>query len=129
MAFIINPGSGAVPIAGEGWTNTAAEAEREAKRWLERIHAEGMTDVVIEDQVGDLGDGRWRFYFRHTVTGKVVPLDTPGIDDWDAFMKERVFGARIYWNGSSGSNPELEHWAVDGFEPVRTFRPALKEAA
>jgi len=122
--LIINPGSGAVQASGEGWTNSYAGARAEAGKWLEGMHAEGMTDVTLLDgaSAGEgVNAGRWRFRFRHEVTGAVVTLETPGIDDWDAYGREFIFLPRIYWNGSSSGDPKLEDFAAPGFRAVRTF--------
>lgn len=121
MTMIINPGSGEVPESGEGWTNTYTEARREAQRWLVRMHKQGLTDVLIVKPDGVCKEGRWRFGFQHTVTGVVVWLETPGIDDLKAYRKERIWDPRVYWKGSSCSDPELEDWAAEGFVPLRTF--------
>jgi len=125
MAVIINPGSGAVASAGEGWTNTEAGAVAQAVEWLDRIHAEGMTDVSLSGPEPD-GEGRWRFGFIHDVTGVAVELSTHGIDDFDAYMKGRIFHPRVYWRGDSGAEPALEDWAAPGFVAVRTFRPSTE---
>ena len=120
MTVIINPGS-RIGEPGTGWTNTEATARAEAERWLTRMHADGMTDVELAD--GATGrEGRWVFSFRHAVTGTVVKLETHGIDDVRAYEKDHIFAPRIYWNGSSTSEPELEHFAAPGFVAVRTFR-------
>ena len=119
MALIINPGSH-IGEPGTGWTNTEATARAEAERWLAGIHADGMTDVELLDGATER-EGRWVFTFRHQVTGTTVTLETHGIDDMAAYEKERIFSPRIYWNGSSTSNPELEHFAAPGFRAVRTF--------
>lgn len=130
MVLIINPGSGAVPLAGEGWTNTYGVALEEAERWLGRMREDGIEDVTLDVRDQTEREGRWTFGFRHSVTGVVVDLVTHGIDDMKAYEADgHIFGARVYWHGSSSSNPELEDWSADGFVAVRTFRPALKEAA
>lgn len=121
--MIVNPGSGPVHESGEGWTNTYDEARREAARWLERMHAHGLRDVVPVKPDGVCEEGRWRFGFLHAVTGVVVYLETPGIDDYDAYRKERIWDPRVYWNKSSCSDPQLEDWAAPGFEALRTFVP------
>lgn len=123
---IINPGSGGVAAQGDGWANTAEGAQREAQEWLERIHAEGMTDVELLPEVTESG-GRWTFSFRHQITGTVVTLETHGIDNLDAYRKEHIFapfGPRVYWRGDSSAEPKLEDFAAQGFVAVRTFRPA-----
>jgi len=119
MTLIINPGS-RIGEPGNGWTNTAETAQAEAERWLAGIHADGMTDVELLDGSTER-EGRWVFTFRHAVTGTAVTLETHGIDDTGAYQQDHVFPPRIYWNGSSTSNPELEHFAAPGFRAVRTF--------
>jgi hypothetical protein len=123
MAAIVNPGSDPVG-SGEGWTNTYDEALAEARRWLASMHAEGMTDVSLDVCDGEERDGRWRFGFRHAVTGVTVWLETPGVDDVDAYQKGRIFPPRVYWNGSSSDTPKLEDWEAPGFVAVRTYKAA-----
>jgi hypothetical protein len=120
MTVLINPGSH-IGEPGNGWTNTEATARAEAERWLARIHADGMTDVELLDGATER-EGRWEFGFRHKVTGTCVKLETHGIDNMAAYERERIFTPRVYWNGSSTSNPELEHFAAPGFVAVYTFR-------
>lgn len=121
-SLIINPGA-RIGQPGNGWTNTLAKARAEAGEWLSRMHAEGMTDVVLLGDAEDTGDGRWRFTFRHAVTGTAVHLDTHGIDDLDAYRRQHLFDPRVYWNGSSTAEPRLEDFAAPGFVLVRTFAP------
>jgi hypothetical protein len=125
VTLIVNAGS-RVASSGGGWTNTYQAARAEAERWLERMHAEGMTDVVLLDDAEEAG-GCWRFTYRHTVTGVSVRLETPGIDDLAAYQKEHIFPPRIYWNGSSSGNPQLDDFAAPGFAPVRTFRQESRQ--
>lgn len=124
MSLIINPGSGAVPAAGNGWTNTYDRALAEAKRWLERMHDDGLTDVVLEEPgiAGD--DGRWSFRFRHSVTGTACVLRTHGVDNAQAYKDDGyIFGLpRQYWCGSSSADPKLADWQTDGWLPHLTFR-------
>jgi|HubBroStandDraft_3_1064219.scaffolds.fasta_scaffold1163246_2 hypothetical protein len=118
--LIINPGS-RIGGPGGGWTNTFEEARAEAGRWLARMHADGMTDVALLDDPAER-DGRWVFSFRHAVTGTTVQLETHGIDNMAAYEQQHTFAPKVYWNGSSVSQPELEHFAAPGFAAVRTFR-------
>jgi hypothetical protein len=87
------------------------------------MHADGLTGVTLLDGGEDRGDGRWEFSFRHEVTGVSVCLETHGIDNLDAYQRQHLFTPRIYWNGSSCANTELEDFAAPGFTPVRTFAP------
>lgn len=126
MTLFINPGSGPIADSGEGgWTNTVEHARLAAHRWLRILRREGFHDVEIVGE-RDAGDGRWVFRFRHAITGVTVDLDTHGIDDMDAYLKERIFSPRTYWNGGSSSDPCLEDWAAPGFEPVQTWRPVAR---
>lgn len=120
--FIINPGSRITTNSGTGWTNTYDTAVREAERWLKRLREDHIADVdlVLPGAAGD--PGRWVFGFRHTVTGVTVNLETPGIDDWRAYEKERIFSPKVYWNGSSCSDPKVEDWSAPGFTAVKTFK-------
>lgn len=129
MVLMVNPGS-KVRESGKGWTNTVELARREALEWLSRIHADGMTDVELLDGETQ-SDGRWVFTFRHKITGTEVKLETHGVDDLKAYMKENLAFPRVYWNGSSSADPEIQHFAAPGFVPHLTFVPAtqiLKDA-
>lgn len=120
MTILINPGS-RIGGPGAGWTNTRETARATAERWLARMHAEGMTDVELLDG-SEERDGRWLFTFRHVITGATVTLETHGIDDVGAYEKQHLFAPRVYWDGSSCANPELENFAIPGFVAVRTFK-------
>lgn len=128
MTLIINPGS-RIGETQQGWTNTEEKARAEAAKWLSNMHAEGMTDVELLDGCTDDGEGRWRFAFRHKVTGALVYLDTHGIDDMDAYLARCIFPPRVYWNGSSSSDPKLDDFAAPGFVPVKTFKASEQEPA
>lgn len=119
MTVIINAGS---RIGGEpqGWTNTVEGARRRAGEWLDRMRAVGFVDVEMTDTVEEV-DGRWVFVFRHTVTGVEVKLETHGIDDLDAYMRQYIFDPRVYWNGSSSAEPQLDDFAAPGFSKTMTF--------
>lgn len=88
-----------------------------------------MTDVELLDHSVDDGEGRWRFTFRHRVTGVLVYLDTHGIDQVDAYERQHVFPPRVYWNGSSTGEPKLDDFVAPGFDPVKTFRPTAEATA
>lgn len=122
--LIINPGSGGIEPGCDGWTNTAEGAHKEAARWLANMHGAGMRDVELLPQ-WRYRDGRWVFRFRHAVTRVVVELETHGIDDLDAYRRDHFY-PRVYWNGSSTGDPELEDFAAEGFEPVRTWRHVVR---
>lgn len=119
MTVIINPGS-RVGAPGEGWTNTGATARAAAEQWLARMHADGMTDVELLDGAEET-EGRWRFTFRHTVSGTEVTLETHGIDAIGAYEQDHIFTPRVYWRESSTAEPRLEDFAAPGFRLVRTF--------
>lgn len=122
MSLIINPGSRIG--AGAAWTNTYEQARKSAEDLLVHLAREGHIDVTLLDEF-EVNEGRWVFSFRHNVTGKVVEFETHGIDDLDAYEKAHIFSPRVYWNGSSCSSPKLDDWDAEGFEPVKTFRPAV----
>lgn len=125
--MIVNPGSRMAGNAGKGWTNTYEKAREVAERWLAQMHADGLTDIVLLDGAEEY-EGRWRFTFRHTVTGVEQVLETHGIDNLDAYERQYLFPPRIYWRGSSVADPSLEDFAADGFEPVKTYRPKPAQA-
>jgi hypothetical protein len=120
-ALIINPGS-RIGAPGEGWTNTEAVARTRAEVWLEKMHAEGLTDVELLSG-SEARDGRWLYTFRHKVTGATVALEMHGIDPAEAYERQYAFTPRVYWNGSSCADPSLEDFAAPGFKAVRTFIP------
>lgn len=124
MSVIINPGSRIAEAADdEGWTNTYAAALAIAREWHGHMADDGFgadIDLIEPDDMAGR-DGRWTFGFRHRVTGVTVELETHGIAPLDAYTDKRIFAPRQYWNGSSSSNPALEHWAAPGF--VQTYRP------
>lgn len=123
MSVLINPGSGSIPPSGEGWKNTKEQARQNAEQWLANMRAEGIRDVELLSEVAPR-DGRWSFYFRHAVTGVEVELETHGLSDegFKAYERERIFGPRTYWHGSSTETPDVEHWAAPGYEVVKTLR-------
>lgn len=119
MIAIINPGA---RIGGDpqGWTNTVEQAIRNAQDWLGRMLKEGFTDIEV-DEPGAEDQGRWPFVFRHTVTGVEVILDTHGMDDVKAYEKQHIFAPRVYWNGSSSAEPQLDDFWMPGFVKTMTF--------
>jgi hypothetical protein len=121
--LLINPGS-TLPLAEAaiGWTNTHDQAKKYAYTWFYKpMQEQGFTDIEVTD-TGEETEGRWKFIFKHTVTGVEVELETHGIDDLEAYEKQFIFTPRVYWNGGSSSNPELEDFKADGFSPVMTYR-------
>jgi len=120
MSILINPGS-RISAPGEGWTNTFEQARKYAQRWYDGMLEEGIQDVVMLDEVEPV-EGRWRFKFQHTVTGKAVDFETHGIDNLEAYEAQYIFTPRVYRNGSSCSTPGLTDWAREGYEPVQTWR-------
>lgn len=117
---IINAGA-TIGESDEGWTNTYETALVSANAWLEQMTTQGFRDIVMTPDPVER-EGRWRFTFRHTVTGVSVELETHGIDNLDAYRKKRIFDPKIYWRGSSCANPSIKDFAADGFEPVVTYR-------
>lgn len=119
MTAFINPGS---RIGGQpdGWTNTVEQAVLNARAWLDRMRKEGFTDIEIGEP-GPEDQGRWPFVFRHTVTGVEVTLETHGISDPTAYEKQHIFAPRVYWNGSSSAEPDLDDFAAPGFAKTMTF--------
>lgn len=121
--MIINPGAH-ISTVQQGWTNTYAEARKEAELWLSSMHSDyGFMDVELltTDTEKEENEGRWTFTFKHNVTGVEITFMTPGIDNYQEFLKQNIFGARVYWNGSSSAYPELEDFAAPGFKMVKTF--------
>lgn len=121
-AIIVNPGATVGGPSDEGWSNTVEAARAAAADWLELMHEAGMDEVELlpgEEET----EGRWRFRFRHAVTGVEVVLETPGIDDMAAYQREHIFPPRTYWNGSSASEPRIGDFAAPGFRVHRTFVP------
>lgn len=119
---IINPGSRLGDAqAADGWTNTYATARAAAEEWLAKMNAEGIADIEMVAADEAEREGRWRFMFRHTVTGVEVDLETHGIDDVAAYERQHIFAPRVYWGGSSSGNPEMSDFAAPGY--VMTFRP------
>ena len=124
MTLIINPGSRLGPD-GDGWTNTYETAHKKAVEWLATMYEKGMTDVALLPDVRET-EHRWVFTFRHAVTGVDVTLQIDGIDNVDTYCERYTFTPRAYWNGSSLSEPDLDDFAANGFEPVRTYRAARR---
>lgn len=106
MGIIINAGS-------ENKGGTFEQAEMNAKEWLKSIHDEGFNEIemkFIERQK----DGDWLFHFTHLVTKKVATLEIHGFTKEEC--KQFMFHPRVYWNGSSTSDPKIEDWLCDGFK-------------
>lgn len=122
MALIINPGS-SIGQQQEGFTNTHKQAKIHAYEWFYKpMLKQGFTDITVVDTKEE-NDGRWKFIFKHDITGKEVELEVHGIDNMDKYTDKYIFTPKVYWNGSSVSDPELEQFADEGYEPVMTFRP------
>lgn len=122
MTLIINAGS-AIGATEAGWTNTEAQARKEAEKWLALIHADGMVDVELLPGSVEF-ESRWRFTFRHAVTAVEVTFETHGIDNEEVYRKRYTFAPRQYWNGSSTNDPEIDDFAAPGFAVRKTFVPA-----
>lgn len=120
MTAFINPGS---RIGGDpqGWTNTVEKAIERVNAWSYMMLQDGCTDIEIGEP-GVEDNGRWPFVFRHSVTGVEVVLMMHGISDLDAYQRQHTFTPRVYWNGSSSANPDLDDFAATGFVKAMTFR-------
>jgi hypothetical protein len=110
MTVLINPGS-KVPAV----ENTYQRAQQYAREWLSQMRSDGFGDIEMTD-TGQETDGRWRFTFRHAITGVEVHLDQHGIDNPGQF----TFPPRVYWGGSSSADPTMQDFEAPGF--VMTFR-------
>lgn len=123
MVMLINPGSNAIPKAGNGWTNTKEQAESNARAWLESMWKDGIDVVLLPDPAPD-GMGRWTFLFQHTVTGVVRKLDIHGIDNLEAYKKDgHIFDPRVYWKGSSSEEPTHDDFLRAGYRVVTRIEP------
>jgi hypothetical protein len=58
------------------------------------MRGEGITDVELIDDATE-HEGRWRFMFRHTVTGREVELETHGVDHLEAYQRQHIFAAGL----------------------------------
>jgi hypothetical protein len=112
MTVIVNPGSRINPSL----PNSYERAQQYARKWLDQMRAEGISDIELIDN-REFSDGRWRFRFRHLITGVTVNLDQHGLSDND---DKSIFPTRVYWNGSSSANPSIEDFAAPGY--VMTYR-------
>jgi hypothetical protein len=122
MTLIINPGS-SIGQQQEGFTNTHKQAKLHAYKWFyKQMLEKGFTDITVIDTKEEV-DGRWKFIFKHDITGKEVELEVHGIDNMDKYTDKYIFNPKVYWNGSSVSDPELEQFANEGFKPIMTYAP------
>jgi len=115
--LLINPGSHIGENTSEKWANTHEQALQNALGWLKNIQNDGYKNIRMYDTKEEI-EGRWKFIFKHLVTGVEVELETHGITDIDEYKKEHVFTPRVYWNGSSTGEPELDQWLTDGYHKV-----------
>lgn len=113
--IIINPGSRIKK-------GTFEQAVINANVWLKNIIAE-YPEVVMSSNENYDGEGRWFFEFTHTVTGKVCILDIHGFTPQEC--EKFIFHPKVYWNGSSCSDPEPKNWLTDKFKWKYTYE--LKE--
>lgn len=113
MGMIINAGS-------ENKGGTVEESLVIANEYLEQLHSNGFVDVELMPEV-EVRDGLWCYTFRHAVTGKTATLDTHGFteDECHKFM----FRPRIYWNGSSSSEPTIEDWLTNEYSYKIAYIP------
>lgn len=119
--LIINPGSHIGQNASDAWSNTHEQALKNALGWLKNIQNEGIKNITMYDTKEEI-NGRWKFLFKHRVTGVIVELETHGIENMEEYLKEYIFHPRVYWNGSSTGEPELDQWLTDGYEKVLDIR-------
>ena len=107
--MIINPGS---EVTG----GTYKDAREEAERLLECMTGDrdGLTDIVLLDEYRE-DDGRFEFTYKHTITGKTGTWNITGLEQ-NYKEKGYIFHPRIYWNGSSCSNPEWTDFLTDEYE-------------
>jgi hypothetical protein len=113
---------------GTGWTNSYAVAVINAQRWLKNMRTNGFRDVelVLPGKLcTDDGPGLtlWAFEVRHTVTRVVVELQIHGVDNEPAYRRDMLGWPRVYWDGSSSSDPGLADFEASGFCKVQTFEP------
>jgi len=111
--MIINPGS-------ENKGGTFKQALINAKEWLVNINKE-FPEVEMTTNEDKFYNGDWNFKFIHKITGKIVELQIHG------FTKEEcklfTFNPRVYWNGSSTSEPDINDWLTDDY----TYRVVYKK--
>lgn len=109
---LINPGS---HVRG----GTAEQALENARDWHRRMIEQGFTDVVLDEVPRQgppqYGSDRWTFAFRHTLTGREAELMIHGLSEGEC-GECGIFRPRVYWNGSSCSDPKWEDFLTDGFE-------------
>lgn len=98
MSIIINAGS-------ENKGGTFEQVEINANEWLKDIHDKGFLEVEMSF-VQQCNNGNFQFDFKHPVTQKVVTLLIHGFTEEEC--KKFTFHPRVYWNGSSTADPEIE---------------------
>ena len=104
--IIINAGS-------ENKGGTLEQAKINAENWLKNIHNEGFLDVEMSF-IERYDDGECLFHFKHNVTKKVATLHIHGFTEEEC--ERFTFHPRVYWNGLSCANPQIEDWLEDGFK-------------
>ena len=104
--MIINAGS-------ENKGGTFEEALKSARVWLSSVQRE-FPEVTMTTHENRLGDGDWNFVFTHQVTGVSVDLDIHGFTDEEC--EKFTFHPRVYWNGSSTSDPKIDDWLTDDYK-------------
>ena len=85
---------------------TKEQAILNAEKWLKNIQNDGFLDVVMEFSKTD--KDYFLFEFKHNITGKVALLSTHGLSDKE--VDKMAFKPKVYWNGSSVSEPKFEDW-------------------
>jgi hypothetical protein len=102
--ILMNPGS-------ENKGGTTAQAKRNAVKWLKRIHKEFPEVIMNLKGKDDFGD--WEFEFQHLITKKKAILAIHGFTKTEC--KNFTFKPRVYWNGSSTSEPSITDWLPRGW--------------
>jgi len=103
--MIINPGS-------ENKGGTFEQALINANKWLESIN-KVYPEVTMTTNEDRIPDGDWNFIFTHPITMKSVQLHIHGFTKKEC--EEFMFHPRVYWNGSSSADEEIEDWLTDDY--------------
>ena len=106
MKMIINPGS-------EITKGDLIVAADNAVKWLSTMILNGICDVQVNLEGKELNDNRWRFDFKHKITGVIKELDMHGFTEDE--IKLMTFPPRTYWDGSSCVEPTNEDFLKTGY--------------
>ena len=109
--IIINPGS---KLAN----GTEKQAVKNANDWVMEMRENGIRYVQIVGSPIPDGRFRWTFALRHSLTGVEATLAIHGLSaqEVEEYAANNL-GAqpRIYWNGSSSAEPQLEDFLTEGY--------------